>query len=118
MDNFYQIQHSNRVVKQINKEKFQDNSRKRLVTSLEKKFMTTMVGALAAFEKEFGELWGNGQDIDELTSEQLGRRDSWFNVRSKILDNGHTQTKAAIDELDQYTISWNRYITKFIVKSQ
>ena len=34
-------------------------------------------------------------------------------TRAKILDNGNANLRAAESELSQYTISWNRYITKF-----
>jgi len=103
------------LAKKISKEKFQSNSRNRLMDAIKKKFNTTMIGALAAFEEEFGELWGDGLDIDDLTPNQLEERERWERVRSKVLDNGNDQSRSSMEEISHYTVSFNRYITKFIV---
>mgnify|MGYP003658239013 FL=1 len=34
-------------------------------------------------------------------------------ARSKILDNGNANLRAAQNEIAQYTLSWNRYVTQF-----
>ena len=103
------------LAKKISKEKFQSNSRNRLMDAIKKKFNTTMIGALAAFEEEFGELWGDGLDIDDLTPDQLEERERWERVRSKVLDNGNDQSRSSMEEISRYTVSFNRYVTKFIV---
>ena len=92
---------------------YQENSKKRLINNIKKKFDTTIIGSLAAFEAEFGYLWGHGKTYAELTEEEQEFRDMWNDVRSKILDNGNFNLRSAQSEISQYTLSWNRYVTKF-----
>ena len=102
------------IAKQHNREKFESNSKKRLMINIEKKFKTTMIGALSQFEKEFGELWGfNSHDI---TPEQEEWQEKWQIVRTEILNNGNNQLRACLDEIAQYTMTWDRYKTQFIVR--
>jgi len=99
-----------------NDEKFKNSSKKRLITNIEKKFKTLMIGALAAFEESFGEVWGHGNWPENPTEEQKIWRDEWEKVRTKILNSGNNQLRAALDEIAQYTMTWNRYRTEFIIK--
>jgi hypothetical protein len=99
-----------------NDEKYRSNSKKRLAAILAKKFTTTMIAPLDLFEKSFGELWGHGQHVNDLTPTQRRNREIWQEIRSKVLDNGNNQLRASLEELDLYTISWNRFQTNFIVK--
>ena len=115
---YYEQQKINRLAKKIGQEKFQNNSRNRLMDAIKKKFDTTMIGALAAFEEEFGELWGDGLGIDQLTLDQLEERERWDRVRSKVLDNGNNQSRSAAEEISHYTVTFNKYVTKFVVKPQ
>ena len=92
---------------------YKDNSKRRLLNNLKKKFDTTIIGSLAAFEDRFGELWGHGLPIGELDEDQLYWREVWADTRSKILDNGNANLRAAQNEIAQYTLSWNRYVTQF-----
>jgi len=94
-------------------DKYKDNSKRRLTNIIKKKFNTTIIGSLAAFEDQFGELWGHGLELRDLDNDQRYWRDIWMETRAKILDNGNANLRAAESELSQYTISWNRYITKF-----
>jgi len=94
-------------------EKYKDSSKKRLTNIIKKKFNTTIIGSLAAFEDQFGELWGHGLELRDLDDEQRYWRDIWMETRAKILDNGNANLRAAESELSQYSISWNRYVTKF-----
>jgi len=116
MDDYYEMKKISNMTKKLSQEKFNNNSRNRLRNNIQKKFQTTMIGALAAFEDEFGELWGNGLDIHELDRDQLEERERWERVRSKILDGGNYQSRCAAEEISHYTVSFNRYVTKFIVK--
>ena len=95
------------------KEKYQDSSKRRLSTIIKKKFNTTIIGSLAAFEDQFGDLWGHGLPISDLDEDQRYWRDIWMDTRSKVLDNGNSNLRAAESEIAQYTLSWNRYVTKF-----
>ena len=75
-----------------------------------------MIGSLAHFENTFGELWGHGKLDDNLTNEELYWHDKWEEVRTEILNNGNNQLRAAIDEMAEYTLTWNRHKTNFIIK--
>jgi len=94
-------------------EKYRDNSKRRLLNIIKKKFNTTIIGSLAAFEEQFGDLWGHGLPMQDLDEDQRYWRDIWMETRAKILDNGNSNLRAAESEISQYTLSWNRYVTKF-----
>jgi len=102
------------AARKINDDRYAATSKKRLISNVEKKFKTTMIGALARFEELFGELWGNGQ-TSPLTDEQEAFLEKWQIVRTEILNNGNNQLRACLDEIAQYTMTWDRYQTKFIV---
>jgi hypothetical protein len=99
--------------KQVRQESYKDNSKRRLLNNLKKKFDTTIIGSLAAFEDRFGELWGHGLPTGELDEDQIYWREVWTDARAKILDNGNSNLRAAQNEIAQYTLSWNRYVTQF-----
>ena len=96
--------------------RYKDNSKKRLLSTLKKQFDTTIIGALAAFEERFGELWGHGLRDEDLDEEQREWKELWMEARARILDNGNSNLRAAQSEISQYTLSWNRYINKFDFK--
>ena len=104
--------------KRVNREKFEASSKKRLTTNVKKKFDTTMIGALARFEEYFGALWGMGLDEHELNPEEQIWRERWELVRKEVLDNGNNNLRAALDEIAQYTMTWDRYRTEFVVKTE
>jgi hypothetical protein len=104
------------LVKKKNEAIYRDNSKKRLLTVLEKKFKTTMIGALARFEDTFGYLWGHGKDDVELTERELEFRKMWEDTRTEVLNNGNNQLRGAQDELAQYSMSWDKYKTEFIIR--
>lgn len=100
----------------MNNDQYKENSKKRLLNNIKKKFDTTIIGSLAAFEDIFGYLWGQGKSYSELTEEEQEFRDMWNDARSKILDNGNFNLRSAQSEISQYTLTWNRYFTKFTFK--
>jgi len=102
------------LIKKMNQDKFEKNSKKRLMANITKKFKTTMIGALAQFEKEFGYLWG--MKNTDLTEEQKKFFIKWQAVRTEILNNGNSQLRACLEEISQYTMKWDRYHTDFIIK--
>lgn len=112
-DEYEQFRYKFDKRRQKSGEQYKDNSKRRLVNIIKKKFNTTIIGSLAAFEEQFGELWGHGLELRDLDNDQRYWRDIWMETRAKILDNGNANLRAAESELSQYTISWNRYITKF-----
>jgi hypothetical protein len=92
------------TAKRENDERYRTNSKKRLLTNINKKFQTTMIGALAAFEKRFGHIWD--QDTRWL--------EVWNQARTEILDIGNKNLRAAEQEISEYTISWDRYEAEFL----
>jgi len=100
------------------KGQYKDSSKKRLLNNLKKKFDTTTIGSLAIIEEFFGELWGHGIHYNELTEDELEWKEVWDEARTKILDLGNSNLRAAQSEISQYSISWNRYVTNFIITDQ
>lgn len=79
-----------------------------LIESLYKKFQTTMIGALAHFEDNFGHFWENEPDNSPIL-------DDWEYTRHSILNNGNKQARAAIDEIKRY-LHGSRINTKYNYK--
>lgn len=98
--------------------RYQESSKKRLLNNIEKKFNTTMIGSLAVFEDCFGHLWGQDKRFNELTELEKEWREVWNEARSKVLDNGNSNLRAAQNEIAQYTLSWDRYITEMPFKGR
>jgi hypothetical protein len=73
-----------------------NDHKEQLLNSIEKRFKTTMIGALARFEESFGYLW------EDDSSQRLMFEKIWDQTRNSILNNGNNQTRAAIDELSDY----------------
>ena len=97
-------------------ERYKESSKKRLLNSIKKKFDTTTIGSLAILEELFGELWGHGLPYRDLEEEEKEWREVWNEARTKILDLGNSNLRGAQSEISQYTLSWNRYVTNFIIK--
>ncbi len=92
---------------------YNEFSKKRLLNNIEKKFNTTIIGSLAAFEEEFGFLWGHGIPYNQLDEDQRELRSIWKNVRTRILDLGNSNLRGSQSEIAQYTMHWNRYVMNF-----
>tara|TARA_Y100000356_G_C11233206_1_gene276212 strand:- start:439 stop:813 length:375 start_codon:yes stop_codon:yes gene_type:complete len=113
MDDHKALRNLREEIKKKNEESYKENSKKRLINNIDKKFKTTMIGSLAVFEKYFGALWGHGDS--NITDEQKHFRQLWEEARTDILNNGNTQMRIAQEEIAQYSMTWNRYKTEFIV---
>jgi transcription termination factor Rho len=100
--------------KQIREEKYKQDSRDRLAKILKKKVETTMIGALASVEQNFGFLWNTD---GEMTPEQAKMFDLYQKVRSEILDKGNSQSRNIDVELSQYEVKWLRYSVTIPVKN-
>lgn len=75
---------------------------------LMKRFQTTMIGAIYAFEENFGYLWGLDKDDDELTDKEIQFRNIWEDTRNKILNNGNNQFRKCVADLEKTsTIKYN-----------
>lgn len=103
------------MAKRANDEKYENNSRDQLKRAVTTKFKTTMIGALSQFEEFFGYLWGHDEDRQLTHSEQEFKK-VWDLVRTQVLNNGNAQLRATMQEIDQYTVKWNKFKTDFIVK--
>jgi hypothetical protein len=80
-----------------------------LLYSIEKKFQTTMIGALARFEDSFGYLWEN----DHKDRERF--ENTWEDTRNNILNNGNKQLRLALNEISDFFQS-NRVKNKYHYK--
>ena len=112
-EEYIQFKHEANNRREDKNEKYKENSKRRLLNILKKKFDTTIIGSLAAFEENFGELWGHGLPLQDIDEDQRYWRDAWMETRSKDLDNGNSNLRASQNEVAQYTFSWNRYVTRF-----
>ena len=113
-DNYNAMQ-KRELAKKKNEGQYRQNSKQRMAQGLEKRFKTTMIGALARFEESFGYLWGHNKE-GRLTTEEKEFRRVWDETRNQILTNGNNQLRASLEEIANYDIKWNRYNTNFIVK--
>ena len=89
--------------------KLEARSKAKLVEIIEKKFTTTFIGDISAIEEVFGELWGHNKPSVHRTPREREWYEAWQVLRSRILDRGNKQARAVIDELKQYTVSWQGY---------
>ena len=105
------------IVKKMNQDRYELYSKKKLISNIEKKFKTTMIGALARFEDVFGFLWGMNSER-ALTKNEQEWFDKWQIVRTEILNNGNNQLRACLDEIAQYTMTCNQYQTQFIIQGK
>ena len=54
---------------------------------------TAFMAALAAFETEYGELWGRGKDPTNLTPDEQEEYAVYKRLRKSILDKGNNQVR-------------------------
>lgn len=97
-------------------QKYLESSRQRLDKLLSTKIRTAFIGALAAFEENYGFLWGKDKPEGELTSAERDMRELWVQTRTKVLNNGNAQMRAAQTEIANHVIKWNRYHIELPVK--
>lgn len=96
-------------------DRYDNQSKNRLKDIVDKHFNTAIIGALAAFENGFGDLWGHFDYEEDLTETQKKNEVIWEKIRQEILDNGNHKKRLALEEIDNHKISWNRYKTEFII---
>ena len=101
-----------------NLEKQKTYSKKQLLDNIQKKFTTTMIGALDVFEKMFGHLWGHGKHESDLTQSEKEYRHEWEEARAAILNNGNNQARGAMDEISQHSVKKEKYRMDFVVKGK
>lgn len=111
--NHYQIACAKRKQNELKDSKYRDKSKKRLSNIVGTKIKTSFIGAISSCENNFGFLWGHGKPENELDEQELSMREIWENVRAEILDNGNSQLRATMNEMNNYTINWDRYHMDF-----
>ncbi len=90
------------------------HDKEKLRFDVERKIKTTMIGALATFEENFGYLWGYDRPQNEaLTQEEEENLLIWEYIRNEILDRGHSQIRAMNHEIENYEVEWQRYKYQF-----
>lgn len=83
------------------------NKKKPIIKDIEKKFTTTIIGALSRFEESFGYLWENDTEASQAYY-QL-----WMNTRNNVLNHGNHQLRSALYELEKYIEHEDRYPHKY-----
>lgn len=83
---------------------------KQLLEIIEKRFQTTMIGALARFEDSFGYLW------EKETTHKHYFEQMWEETRNSILNNGNNQLRLALEELENFI--YNRPTNKIKVEQK
>jgi hypothetical protein len=113
-DSYRKVDRDHKESIRRNEEESKKISKDRLQKIIEKKFKTSIIGAIASIEKYFGDLWGHGLDFAELSGAQKEFREDWAELRNEILTKGNNQLRAAQNELNEYSVSWNKkdYIFK------
>ena len=91
-------------LKHAREERHRDLSRDKLFKAAKKKIQTTMIGALARFEENFGHLWGHFKDPSEpLTPEEEKFADTWDYTRNQILNQGNSQIRNLSKDLGAFS---------------
>lgn len=93
------------------------NNKKNLIKQMNKRFQTTIIGAIARMEDNFGYLWGHNSD-KELTAKQEEFLNLWEATRTSILNHGNHQMRGAIDDvIDHLDAEQEYYRYNFIIKN-
>jgi hypothetical protein len=80
------------------------NNKQEIIKSIEKRIQTTMIGALAKFEENFGHLWNTEEESEEAEKYW----DIWEHTRNQILNNGNNQLRSALEDLGDYLYASNK----------
>lgn len=100
---------TNRMVREYARRRLHADSRDRLKRIAKRKFTTTFIYALDAFERTFGHLWGRGSPPESLSDDQKHNYASWQDIRKQILDCGNAQYRGFANELDLHEVSFEGY---------
>lgn len=71
-------------------------NKEELIKDMETKLKTTMIGAIAQFEKYFSHLW------EEDSPDREEYEDLWEEARNHILNNGNHQIRLALRNLSDF----------------
>lgn len=102
----------------LKEKKYDESSKAQLLKIIETKLKTSFIAPLDYFENAFGILWGHGKSVSQLTNEERKFREIWNDIRNDVLNNGNNQIRAVKNELEQYSVTWNRYKVNFLVQQE
>lgn len=103
-------------IRQANEARQSAYQKNKLIEIITKKVQTTMIGALASFEKSFGHLWGLGKFNKELSISQKELKQRWEETRNEILNRGNANIRSIQEELSLYNLKKENYRIDFIIK--
>lgn len=95
-------------VRELKKKQQAEMSHTALANQISKRFTTAIIGSLDVIEKNLGEKWGKDKPISSCSPEELALRESWAVIRKSILDHGNNQKRLLLDELNSYSVKWER----------
>jgi len=105
------------AARRVSTERSKEHSKRQLIDAITKKMKTAMIGSLSSIEEALGFLWGLDLPEEERTQDQLDFEENvWQPLRTEILNKGNNQLRAAIDEITQYDMTWQKYQTELIIK--
>ena len=78
-----------------------------IISNLEKRFKTLMIGSISRFEQSFGYLWNHGYEPTDYKEEFL--RDKWQDLRYDLLNHGTNQIRLSINDLNDYIKNESKY---------
>lgn len=85
----------------------------RLKKCIETSMKTVCVGALSAFERDFGHLWGHGVPEDQLTDEEKAYRERWEETREQVFDRYHKSQDIVLGVYDRVSVKNKRFYERF-----
>ena len=105
MDNKYSMIKTVQSIKdeREKREKVESRSRTKLESIISKRIRTTMIGALAAIEKQLG------IDPKNPTANDKELNEAYQAIRSEILDNGNNQIRNLSDDLENFSVNERKY---------
>lgn len=72
-------------------------------------FRTAAIGALVILEEEFGELWGEGKDVEDLDEDEQYWRHIWDETRKRIKDRNDQARNVLLDTINGFSIKRKDY---------
>jgi hypothetical protein len=94
------------------------NNKKNFIKQINKRFQTTIIGAIARMEDSFGYLWGHNSD-KELTDKQEEFLNLWEATRTSILNHGNHQMRNTVDDIIDFLDAEQEYYRyNFIIKNK
>lgn len=91
-------------------------SKRQLERSIRKMGEVIMIGAIAAIEEKFGDLWGEDSEREDFTPEEEAMYAKWEELRDEILDHGNKNIDYMVNMLASFKVQMSKTNTTFNVK--